>query len=1395
MRSFFKSFIFLISFLSFSSSFAGIKYASPNGNDSNSGTEISNPLSLSFAFSNQSPLNSGDTLLLLDGQYSGNFTLDLSGSIDKPIYILPQNSGKVFINPGENKTNGKALVINGSNVWLIGLHITSTSVVKRADLGENVQNESGITVFGENVKLINCWIYDVPGVALELWRSSLDLEVYGCVIFNNGTQSSLRGTGHGLYIQHNQIDKPKIIRNNIIFQNASQGIDIYTTDPINGGINVIENTSFNTGAIANFDGFVFRPPHNLTIGSKNNLSYEMKVYDNIFYSDLQGGRLTQNQVSNVTIGRTYQPNDKIEFYNNLLVGGRNVVEFQPLENLKFTGNTFYNNHGKFFQFLTLPNSMDGTYWDKNFYYQTSSDDFPFTGNDFDQWKISSGFDIQSTYSKSFPQDPKVIIRQNKYETGKYYVTIVNPAKTSSVKVDFYQFGIENGSTFQIIDIQNPFYSDYFVEGAYIGQSLEFPMNHNLSLAPKGNMPNKPVHTDESFGVFQVIFKSENYIPVFKSQIELALNVSGVASTDLADYLENEPAQNWTGEFSKGPNFNCENIGTNEVQVKILDGEGNEWTQVVKVIVKDLLPPSLQVESKTLEFDKSKGVLEVVPDQFITSLDDNCGIESITLSKSRFECSDLESSQEISLLVKDKSGNQTSKSVIVEFTILESQKVSLQADGPLYSGETVELTLGNELDYEVINWIRDGEIMDGVQGKTIAISQGGLYFASIQLTSGCVVESNHLQLSQADAPYPPIKSLIELELDENGEASLQISDLFTSWPTEQELTITTSNLIYDCGDLGENIVSIHVENLTGQVWEETTTVLVRDIEKPFLVLKDPSLVFDLSKGFTELTSSMLIDSTSDNCEVASISLSKSRFICSDLDSPQEVKVTVKDKSGNETSKTIVIEFSIIESQKISLQANKPLYSGATVELSLGEELGYEVISWYRNGSIMDGIKGKTIVVNQAGNYFATLRLASGCIVESSKLEISVTDVPFAPVKELIELELNKNGVASLEISDFFTSWPPSQDLEITTSDLNFDCESLGEHTIEIRIESQSGQVWEETTTVLVKDNSKPVIVSKNVSLNFDPSVGAIELTPEMFVESVTDNCGIKSLSISKQKVGCGDFSSETLIEIRAEDNSGNVTESTATLNLTWVDSKPVFIEGVTELCEGNSTELTLSSEAEFEVVRWRRNGVELAGQSGKTITIEEGGEYHAVIRYSSGCLAETDVFEVQLIDIPQGEITVDGNILTAPEGMYSYQWYKGDQAISGAANQTFEVNQMGSFSVSITNELGCSTHLKAVEMTISGLPGGKQIEAVALLIYPNPSKAEVVFEPKSDLEFAENSWKVYDLSGKNVGQSVFMIHQSPKQIRLDVSTLASGTYTVMVESQDNRIFLGRFIKLD
>ena len=68
--------------------------------------------------------------------------------------------------------------------------------------------------------------------------------------------------------------------------------------------------------------------------------------------------------------------------------------------------------------------------------------------------------------------------------------------------------------------------------------------------------------------------------------------------------------------------------------------------------------------------------------------------------------------------------------------------------------------------------------------------------------------------------------------------------------------------------------------------------------------------------------------------------------------------------------------------------------------------------------------------------------------------------------------------------------------------------------------------------------------------------------------------------------------------------------------------------------------------------------------------------------------------------------------------------------------------------------------------------------------------------------AEGEWEldsktvsIFDLSGKNVSQQIILVSANLSEISLDVSLLPSGTYTIMVFSIDQKVLIGKLIKLD
>ncbi|WP_057937769.1 T9SS type A sorting domain-containing protein [Algoriphagus resistens] len=1160
--------LFFIYFLIFSlPAYAGKKFASPSGSSSNSGNSLTDAWSLSFALGATSPLNPGDSLILADGVYQGNYISAVNGSPTKPIIIMALTTGKAIIDVSLNRSAEAGIIINGNNTWFIGIHITSSDTNRRSDDSSGstpLANTSGITVYGNNNKLINCWIYDVLGGGLGLWRSGLNLEVYGCVIFNNGSQDALRGHGHGMYIQHDDVNSPKKIVNNFVFQNASQGINIYTTNPVNRGMIIDSNVSFNTGAMADFNPAFFRPPHNLTIGSKNNFSSDVKVLNNIFYSDLQGGRLNASQISNVTLGRTYSPNANLSFIGNKVYGGRSQVEFLPTENLEFRKNLLYNINGKFIELLGANKTYSRANWNSNTYVNFSSNTAVFDGSSFSDWKKSYGWDSESQVISAAQKSVETLIVRNEYVPNLYYVTILNLGRQEIIDLDFSGYGIAEGQDYVIRDVQNPFDQGQRVVAKTKGNMVSFPMNWTKSMQPKGNMPHQVKHTDKTFGTFILEFAkaAETNRPEVKDSVVIYLDNKGKANLTSVDFLIGQPGTDFTFSSSQGFEFDCDKLGLNEITITSTHSiSGDKWEDETSLFVLDTIKPHFSSLSKTFEFDPLVGKVEFNRDDFAgIGIQDNC--------------------------------------------------------------------IG---DYDI--------------------------------TFG------------------------------------------------RSTTIT-------CADLGEYY------------------------EKERLA----------------------------------------------------VDITVSDQSKNKSTVRSFITLKVIESAKISLTANTESQEGGSVKLTLGSEFPYKVLGWYRGEGLLSSSAEKQLIVTKPGLYKAKLRPVNGCEVYSKSMEVTIGDTPEWPVvKEKIELELVKDGKGTLSPEQVFVEWPISSEFTVELSKLDFTCDDLWSNTVLVKITDSKGTIEEEEIEVVVRDKSNPVLVTKNVEVVVDLSIGKAELKPEDFIASLTDNCGIKEVNLSRQTVGCEEIGKEITVEVGAIDYAGNVMQKLAKVIVKSSNSKPLAINGPSSICLGVSQPLTLTSEAEFEVLQWRRNGIEISGATGKNLEIEEGGSYHAIVRYAGGCLFETARFEVESLVKPSGEILVDGNILSAPEGNLTYQWFRNGDIIDGAILRTLTVNQIGEYAVELTNEAGCMQRLESVTVTISGLFNPGLLVSGELKIYPNPASLEVEIQVLGDLKFAENSMRIYNSSGKEVSSNVELVHQSPSKVTLAISRLAAGTYLIRVESTDNRAFVGKMIK--
>lgn len=1406
---------------------ASKKFASPNGSADNSGISPEQAWTLAFALGSSSPLVPGDTLVLTDGVFEGNFTCTINGAPGNPIVILAQNEGKAIIDVGKQRTTGTGLQINGSHTWFVGIHVTSSSLIRNSDASNGfaaIPYESGISVFGDNNKIINCWVYDVVGGGLELWRSGLNLEVYGSVIFNNGSQDLSRGTGHGMYIQHDRPDQPKVIENNIVFQNASQGINIFTTNPVNSGIVARKNVSFNTGVIATFNPIFFRPPHNLSIGSQSNVSSEMEVSSNVFYSDLQGGRLSTNDVSNVTLGRTYSPNRNISFDDNLVFGGRNQVEFQPLEGLSFQRNKLLNVHGSFFAFLGNSSSFPNATWDSNIYNNIANTDKPFQGLTFSEWQSNFfPFDNTSSYSITPSKTQEVLITQNKYDPFRFHVTILSFTGSGQIDLDFSDFSEFKDVAYEIRDFQNPFDPSQKVSGTFDGASIRFPMNWTTSLQPKGNMPFQPKHTDLTFGTFLLVFEKGEDAPVVfpevKDSVALYLNEEGKAFLTSNVFLVNPPSEPFTYVSSVGFEFSCSNIGSTPITITSKNTRtGQEQIDQTVVWVFDTIPPYFDAANATYLFDPVVGKVTIsIADFDIIDFKDNCA-KNWNITQSRFEvtCADIYQNPEapvwefpVVLTSTDPSGNSYSRSVkVIIGNVIESKKVSITSLDPLSDDGTSILRLGNELEYQVLEWTKNGVVIPGQNGKEITISSSGRYQAKLQLSTGCLVESSPIIYENPDLPAG-YRDDVTLILDGSGKATLTQKDVFgVTEGIANEVILGKTE--FDCADLETQKVKITLKyqsipvNLNLSYSEEFwVNVIVKDTTVPVYEEKYTPVDFDFDLTVGELIldpEDFFTTLPQDNCGSGgvNIQLSQSKITCADIDServtyPVFFEITVSDASGNSRTFPAAANLKLVESVKVSLTQKGVLYGEGTVELALGDELEFTVLEWRKIPNLIPGQTGNSLIVSEPGRYSAWLLLANGCAVSSVVIEVTESDTPYPPLKEIVELSLDESGKAALNPESVFESWPPADpNLDIKLGQFEFTCSDIGEKEISVTIKNQDGQSWEEKILVKIADNLKPLLIPKNVSLELDVTKGVVEISPETLLAEFGDNCGIKSLTIDRNRFTCEDLGKEISVAIRAEDNSGNVTEAIAVVSVVRFEPEKILITGKKEICEGQKSVLELSSSNSFEVIRWRRDGEEIQGQTGKTLEVSEPGKYHAVIRYTNACLSETAEFEVKVNSLPTGEIAVDGNILRAPEGNYSYQWFRNGEPIAGATTRTFTAQLMGEYSVELTTNSGCKATLEPVTLTISGIGGKPVNQAIALKIYPNPASDRVILELPDGVIASKPEFSIYSSEGKNVSHAVQILALNDSEVEILLNRIAKGTYLIWIVGENQKTYFGKLV---
>ena len=118
---------------------------------------------------------------------------------------------------------------------------------------------------------------------------------------------------------------------------------------------------------------------------------------------------------------------------------------------------------------------------------------------------------------------------------------------------------------------------------------------------------------------------------------------------------------WTG-VSATNTFNCSNVGNNTVTLVVTDANGNVSTQTATVTVVDNIAPTAIAQNVTIQLN-ANGAASTTATAVNNGSSDNCGIASVSLSKTSFDCTNV-GNNNVTLTVTDANGNVSTANAVV-----------------------------------------------------------------------------------------------------------------------------------------------------------------------------------------------------------------------------------------------------------------------------------------------------------------------------------------------------------------------------------------------------------------------------------------------------------------------------------------------------------------------------------------------------------------------------------------------------------------------------------------------------------------------------------------------------------------------------------------------------------
>ncbi|GHA37159.1 hypothetical protein GCM10007103_18130 [Salinimicrobium marinum] len=542
-------------------------------------------------------------------------------------------------------------------------------------------------------------------------------------------------------------------------------------------------------------------------------------------------------------------------------------------------------------------------------------------------------------------------------------------------------------------------------------------------------------------------------------------------------------------------------------------------------------------------------------------------------------------------------------------------------------------------------------------------------------------------------------------------------------------------------LGSTTVTFEAAGSNGETIECSFTVTVDDQESPQAKCLAPFSVELDENGNASITIAEVDNNSTDNCEIESMSLSKTQFTTADI-GEQDVTLTVRDAFGNsdDCTTTITVRPYVGPGENTPPQARQDSYfTQVNVPLNVPEEEGLllndsdidddelevRLISDVSYGTLTlasDGSFTYTPNEDYVGQDTFLYKVFDGQDVSNNALvTINVLADINCPAPETFALD--ENGEVNLSLS-----WREEYDVTFNVEKEYFTCADIGTHTLRVDYSGDfNGTCFVEVT--IVDDLPPQVNCVSGFDLELDED-GNATLTAEDLGIVATDNCRVDEISLSRTNFGPADIG-EQEVTVTVSDSSGNEATCLTTINVTSNDFPAPGLS-----CVGSVT-LPLNNDGEAYL------------QPEDILT--SNGEVPENLELSRSFFTCEDI---------------------------------GVTEITLTANNTGGYNESCTILVTITDP---EEYCASIPVDPNPSEDGEYV-----IIYPNPGKGIVNVKTSEGINLLRA--EVFDMRGRFIFDKDFFAPLNNSQIdtALDLRSYESGVYTIIYYSDEEEQYIRRAI---